>query len=1487
MRMANKIDDIITRVLNQCQSDQLKQSFARMICDQMSVRTIESLDDQELIEFVLQLYDFFIVRHHTGSTIFLGKPELESRALTNQTVLKMSHPDAPHLLFTLEELFRKYHVRITRRIHPILGIKRQSFGEVSELIDPEIADERRSLVFVAFEYIDERIKDAFLADIHFHMNAIQMSHSDDGAIHALLQDVSNQLQSLQSPNSNEWVRLIDWLDQQNFSFFGAHQVYYSDDNVTINNRLGICAKSLNIEALVSPPNYVLEHANEEPFIVGRTTILSPIQRFEPLMKVSFKLNQKQYIFYGILKRSSMYAKNIETPLIQSKMMYIFEQKNFMVGTYNYNEVIRIFNDIPKFELFRTPKEELLIMVDYLMSITNTNHIQCLKRYNKTTMYLRIYIALPYYFFSEQTVKLVTDYMCRTLDYSFYEVLPIQAPVKCRIHLHFRLNGTDTLPDDETIERHLTPLVLPWNEQLLGILQEQAPDILRKVPTIVDQIPSHYRVRTKPESAMRDIVRIIGLCDDNPIAFDLFPFLYPKTSDLAGRASMLLVYHRQKQDLTNILPILHDCGIHVIDQLTSRFGDEASTIGFIHAFRLLDYQHKKLNEANVKDRLLTVLHGVFSSTLTSDPLNQLVLTSSCNVDQLHMLHALRNYLYQVVQASFSRTVITNALLRYPNFVDGLMDIMDAKFNPAMKDRSNKQSAAMEHCLLALHDVETILDDQILKRFLSVVEACTRTNYYVKSADDAMSFKFDCQKIIGMPTPVPHKETFVFDVDLEGVHIRFGTVARGGLRHSSRIDDYRLEVFGLVTTQQTKNAVIVPVGSKGGFVIKKKDSTPDDAKIQYKRFIRAMLQLSDNYINQKPQCAPEIVAYDAFDPYFVVAADKGTATFSDIANDVSNQQQFWLGDAFASGGKHGYDHKKVGITAKGAWECVKLHAAAMGINTQTDAMTVVGVGDMSGDVFGNGMLLSSSICLIAAFNHQHIFVDPNPNPAKSAVERLRLFKKNRSTWLDYNGISSGGGVFERTQKSIPCSKEMKALFNIASDTVSGDELIRAILTASVDLIWFGGIGTYVKAQSESMVEVGDPANNSVRVNGMDIQAKIIGEGANLAMTQLARIESEHHGVRLNTDAIDNSAGVNMSDYEVNIKIVLSDLMTRGVLKSDAQRNELLESATDEVTALVLMNNKMQHNLISMDQYRSIHESPVFEASIHQLVQEGLLSIDDEQIPNLKERHDYYRMKRALPRSVIAKCQAYTKMRIKRELMQSPLFEQEVYLDRFLTYFPTKIRTLMVDHSIQEHPLKKELIVTLLTNEYVGLYGTGSYDAFTCNGRIPIDVAVHALAQLDTCFNFTVPDSECGNISAIIDINKQRLHSHYFCYFMGIELPSHGSKRLQDVDMDMNPIVRCLQLMEPPVSKETLTALNSAIHFEEMVHTLLNTSVTDGTEHEQKYALFIDMIDVLKLALSCNQLDCMSLDMPQTGKKDLARVYLYLFNVRQQLNQHNDHQ
>jgi glutamate dehydrogenase len=872
------------------------------------------------------------------------------------------------------------------------------------------------------------------------------------------------------------------------------------------------------------------------------------------------------------------------------------------------------------------------------------------------------------------------------------------------------------------------LVKPWDDQFSELLSKKYPGLNAKY---ANAFPDHYKTRRSTDQAFIAVEKFEKMEATKSIQFAFIPFKF-KGSLLDNISSLLTIYSTQKIDLIYIMPILQNLGLHVYDEYISKVNNKDNVIGFIHSFRVADQHQEKIDEEKYVENLIDLLKRVFHKETSNDPLIGLVLKTKLTWRCINVLEMYRNFFLQL-KAPYHADIINNSLLKHPEIAEIIYEYFETKFNPSISSKSKRQKQLSELRYIfseRLRDVQSVSEDVILRRFINMIDGTLRTNFFIGKTnnDTFISIKVDSSKLDQMPRPVPYREIYVYDVGVEGTHLRFGPVARGGLRWSTRLSDFRTEVLGLVKTQQSKNVVIVPVGSKGGFIVKEyindRDLLMQEAQKQYKKFISGLLDITDS-IGQdgKTSLDPKVLCYDEPDPYLVVAADKGTASFSDLANDVSQSYDFWLDDAFASGGSHGYNHKEVGITAKGAWECVKLHFLERGHDTQTQDFTVAGVGDMSGDVFGNGMLLSNCIRLQAAFNHIHIFIDPNPDAKTSFKERERLFNLPRSTWEDYNSklISKGGGVFDRKAKAIPISKEMKALLGIKADELNGEELIRAILKMNVDLMWFGGIGTYIKSSFESHNDVGDPPNDSVRIDAPEFQARVIGEGANLGVTQRARVDLSLQGVSLNSDAIDNSAGVNMSDYEVNIKILLQNLMAQNVIKSQKKRNHILESATDEVTELVLENNRGQHQLISIDTVRSRERFDMFNNLIRYLIAEGIMDTKSEFSPPQVVLDEWRASKKPLTRSLLGGYQAYVKMMVANALITTDLLDHAHWDEMYVNYFPKSIQKSFESH-IMAHQLKKEIICTQITNNVVNQAGsTFFYEVLRSTGCGVADAVV----------------------------------------------------------------------------------------------------------------------------------------------------------------------
>ena len=819
--------------------------------------------------------------------------------------------------------------------------------------------------------------------------------------------------------------------------------------------------------------------------------------------------------------------------------------------------------------------------------------------------------------------------------------------------------------------------------------------------------------------MVDIERIEEVLETGALGMNLY-----RPIEASETRVRFKIYHADEAvPLSNILPMMENMGFKVLGEVPfliqvrdrSRGGAASTRTVWIHDFEVELAGGGPIALHDIRDDFQNAFARVWCGAVENDGFNRLVILAGLTWREVVVLRAYAKYLRQV-SFTFAQTTLEATLAAYPGLTRALVDLFSAWFDPAHapKTAAKLGETLLKSIALALDEVTSADDDRILRRFLDLVQNTLRTNYFRTGEDGNprpyLSFKLDSRKLDDLPLPRPWREIWVYSPAVEGIHLRGGKVARGGLRWSDRREDFRTEILGLMKAQMVKNAVIVPVGSKGGFVVKRpppaeagREAWLTEGIACYKTFIRGLLDLTDNIAGPDIVPPPDVVRRDEDDPYLVVAADKGTASFSDIANGISLDYGFWLGDAFASGGTHGYDHKKMGITARGAWESVKRHFREMGLDTQKERHTVVGIGDMSGDVFGNGLLQSEHSAMVAAFNHLHIFVDPNPKTLKKAFEeRRRLFDLPRSTWKDYDAelISKGGGVFDRKAKAVPVSPEMKERFGITTDHIPPNELIKAILRAEVDLIWFGGIGTYIKSSEQTNADADDRANDGVRINAKELRAKVIGEGANLAVTQLGRIEAALKGVRLNTDAIDNSAGVDCSDHEVNIKILLNGIVADGDL-TEKQRNQILEKMTDEVGHLVLRDNYLQTQAISLVEAQAMEVLDHQDRFMRMLEKQDRLDRAIEFLPDDEVIAERAMTKTGLTRPEIAVLMPYAKIWLYDVLLASGLPDEPILAEDLSRYFPAPVRKKYAKQ-IKTHRLKREIIATHVTNSMINRVG-----------------------------------------------------------------------------------------------------------------------------------------------------------------------------------------
>jgi len=1021
----------------------------------------------------------------------------------------------------------------------------------------------------------------------------------------------------------------------------------------------------------------------------------------------------EHRFLGLYTSSVYYRAALEIPLIRNKVNAVLDRSGFSPNGHSIKNLLQVINVFPRDELFQISEGQLFTTA---LEITQIQETRTSKLFIRKDAYGKFFSCLVYVprdiYTTEVRIKiqrfLQQHLSAEEVEFTTY----FSESVLARLHFVMRVPEIHRVKYKlAELENSIIQLIKPWDDSFLDVLLQLYPDSeagrLQKVYTRC--YSAAYKEVYSAEEAVKDIARIDNVVASQDLALDLNTC----SSEIGVELSFKIFSYRHQLFLSDVVPILENLGLNIISEKAFKLQPGSDHTVWLHDFSL--YRKRKSGDVfceELKNKFEAAFNAIWHEKIDDDTFNELVITGRVGWRDAALIRAYSAYLKQI-QFGYSAQFIAATLSQHEPIAKLLIRYFYCLFDPALKQSERRNAKQLSRKILtAIDGVENLSEDGVLRTFLSLFEATLRTNYF-QSAESGehkhyFSFKINPEQLDGMPLPKPKFEIFVFSRQMEGVHLRGGRVARGGLRWSDRREDYRTEVLGLVKAQQVKNSVIVPVGAKGGFVVKQPVPPLDREQYMssgidcYQTFICGLLDITDNIVDGKLQPPAKVVRRDGDDPYLVVAADKGTATFSDIANRIALDYTFWLGDGFASGGSNGYDHKQMGITARGAWVSVQRHFRELGINIQKQDFSVVGIGDMSGDVFGNGMLLSRHIRLLAAFNHLHIFIDPNPDSASSYRERARLFRTSRSSWADYNAklISTGGGVFPRRAKSIAITKQMQARFGIEKDKVTPDQLISLLLSSPVDLIWNGGIGTYVKASRENHAEVGDKTNDAVRVNGSELRCKVIGEGGNLGLTQAARVEYGLRGGVSLTDFIDNSAGVDCSDHEVNIKILLNELQSKNRL-TERRRNSLLQSMTDNVADLVLANNYSQVQTIGTAQTQMDVRHKEYADLISYLEKYAGLDRGLEFLPNKEQLEERASRALYLTRPEISVITSYMKMHLKAELAEVEYLDDAYLLPCLYSAFPAKL-IQPYKLAIQAHTLRREIVATQLANSIVNLLG-----------------------------------------------------------------------------------------------------------------------------------------------------------------------------------------
>ncbi|MEL6575265.1 MAG: NAD-glutamate dehydrogenase, partial [Pseudomonadota bacterium] len=1016
----------------------------------------------------------------------------------------------------------------------------------------------------------------------------------------------------------------------------------------------------------------------------------------------------EQVFVGLFTSAAYNRSPHEIPMLREKLDRIIQRAGFRPSSHDGKALDNVLENYPRDELFQSTDEQLFESASGVLHLATRPRTRLFMRPDRFGRFVSCIAYVPRERYTTELRVKLGNILCEAVNGRVASWEPsFDMESMARVHFVVALQAGMPTIDVADVERQVVEAVRSWSDRLMDALVEK--DGEHKGHALHARFgmgfPASYREEVSIAQAVADIERLETLTDAAPLGLHF----YRRLEDEDDRVRFKIFHKGGPVPLSDCLPVLEHMGFRVLNEHPYLIECEGGET-WIHDFLMVSATGCPIDLAKPRSRakLEEGFDAVWTGAAEDDPLNRLILLAGLSHRDVSVLRAFSRFLRQA-RIPFSIEYMEDALAEYPEIARLLMRVFLARFDPRVeKDRATRDAEAGEHIAAieaALEAVPSLDVDRILRRFLNAIQSTLRTNVYQPGPDGAaksyLSFKFDSGALDDLPLPRPWREIFVFSPWVEGVHLRGGPVARGGLRWSDRKEDFRTEVLGLVKAQQVKNSVIVPVGSKGGFLPKKLPAGGNREEVQaeaircYKTFLSGLLDITDN-LDQGTVVPPAaVVRYDLDDPYLVVAADKGTATFSDIANGLAQDYGFWLDDAFASGGSNGYDHKGMGITAKGGWEAVKRHFRELGHDTQSEPFTVMGCGDMSGDVFGNGMLLSDQIRLQAAFDHRDIFIDPDPDPSTTFVERKRLFEMGRSSWQDYDRslMSPGGGIFPRSSKSVQLTPEIQALLGIEAERVTPAELIKAIMGAEVDLFWFGGIGTYIKAAEETHADVGDKANEALRVDAAEVRARVIGEGANLGVTQKGRIALARQGVKINTDAVDNSAGVDCSDHEVNIKIALGQVVQAGDM-TEKQRNQLLAEMTDRVSELVLWTNYTQTLAISMAEARAPQLLDAHWRFMRGLESRGLLNRAVELLPDDEAMAERLAGGEGLTRPEIAVLVSYAKLTLFDEIVASPV-PDDPHLEHFLIdYFPEALAEPF-GAAVRGHRLRREIIATVLAN------------------------------------------------------------------------------------------------------------------------------------------------------------------------------------------------
>ena len=1350
-----KIIDSVLGLITE-ENDNLFKSFIKQFYS-FSYDSDITLDTNFFLFIARDLYELIKIKQPEESKVkVFNITKQDNDTITNATIIEIINDNLPFIVDSIIITIKKHNALIYHYTNAVLNIERKenhicAISHAQSCSTDKISE---SIVYFIINHIDEEFHKSLKHDIEKNLQLVNYCVSDWKIMLEYFNEALNTIKSFHNQHVEE-ITFLEWLRQDNFIFLGHEEYIVHEGKLSINPKTNLGLQRVNTCDNSTIKN--LPESKDHVYII-QSNILSTVHRHEYMICVGLRIFTqdniliKEHRFYGFFASIISFQNANTIPLIRSKIKAIEKKAGFTKGGHSNKALVDILQRLSRDELFQFSEEELFEISMGILSLANNPKIKLFIIKDQSNSFVNCIIFVPKVLASTELANKMSYILEQMLTgkvvnnhYNMlneYNLVRLQFILKAQDKLFTNFSETE-------IEEKLIAASRRWEDKLQDVMCCNLGAI-NPFLHYLTAFPPSYQEYFNPKSAYHDIIKLEQVCKYNTSEADLYLLKNSVHYQLK-----IYIPQESNLQLSKILSIVKKMGTNII--LHHSYTITAKITIYLHHF-ILSNTKQSFDHNSIKQQFETTLKKIFAKEIENDYFNSLVILANLHWKEVMLIRALSRYLKQV-SFNYSQIYTQKVAIKYPKVLFNLIKLFEARFNPELAN--NEESDAIQNKINELlSEVTDVVHDHILRSIYALILAILRTNYY--KGKDYLSIKLDSSKVPNIPLPCPFREIYVYSHLFEAIHLRGGKVARGGIRWSDRTEDFRTEILGLMKAQMTKNSVIVPVGSKGGFILKcnyKKNTAllKSTAVECYKNFLRGILDITDNIVDEKYITPSNIIRYDEYDPYLVVAADKGTATFSDYANEISEEYNFWLGDAFASGGSIGFDHKKMGITAKGAWVAAQRHFWLMDKDIYNEPFTVIGIGDMSGDVFGNGMLLSDKIHLIGAFNHNHIFIDPSPNPEKSFLERKRLFELAGSSWEDYDKscISQGGRIFTRNSKILDLTPEIKELLNISEDQISPNNLITHLLKAKVNMIWNGGIGTYIKSSQENNAVVADKANDALRINGSEVKASMIIEGGNLGCTQLGRIEYANNGGKINTDFTDNSGGVICSDFEINIKICLRLAIQNNYI-SLAERNKILDNIMHEVPSIVLeSHNKLETKALMLECIQAQNRIEQHHRLLKYLEKIQVLNRDIEFLPSDEEITKMSSEMRGFTCPQIAILIAYTRMFIKNEVMLSNIFDHTSNLSNLyesqylLSYFPKYIRDNFAQY-IRQHPLKKEILATCIVNDIVNRMGCIFVNHIIENIGITVENVIKIYVITTHIYNLYELWNELDKLDSKIHIN-----------------------------------------------------------------------------------------------------------------------------------------